>query len=554
MTTKDNSDGFKKELLEEYKEALESIERPVRNQDFFNQLNERGKTKRGDNLEKQIDKAINKLKALKKYQDSNEEKQKEMIEQKEEETREQFENASLSQMDILQILKHECPLFRYVTLEDTETTKQKELYIFDWDKGIYTKDITFFYKVISVLNSSTTEKIDKAIYYDLMKTASYKYKRKAERSGRYIAFKNGLWDGVACKLSEHFNPDIILLSCVPFEYNANAGEPVRNGVSNTGEPIEWHGRDIIDLFKNGDKKREILFYEVVRAIMSAKRNAFLFAWNEKGNGGKSTIGRMFSIIAGEKQTKLLNTNDFGQRFAFDGIEICSLIFGDDGALDKHSAKAIAMLKTLVTSNQIPTEGKGKDVKNSYFDGIIYQCSNALFTTDDITGGIIRRCIFLPFAEIPQSRTCAQVSEWIIKETLEHCPNAPERYTEPTNNEQYKQEFKENNDPYISFVDEYIKPIAGDCERIPLVFIYRHLFPIFCEEYPHLEKKSIQAVNKGIKDKMELLGYEYKKDARINEQQFHPIFKDINGNQKNYYSIISKENNGRNKFRGVYIRG
>lgn len=537
---------------------------PVRNEQLFKELKAKKEEKQGNNLEKQIEKAINKLKTLKKFQNAKEDEQNAMIEEKEKEVRNKYANTPLNQIEILNILKYECSLFHCLNLADTETDEQKELYIFDWDKGIYTKNATFLYKIISKLNPNTTEKMDKAIQYDLKKYASMYYTRKVEKSGRYIAFKNGLWDGKAGQFSEQFNPDIVLLSAIPFNYNPNAQEPIKHGTSITGKPIEWHGSDMVKMFKNGDDKREALFYEVTRAVMGGKRNVFLYAWNEKGNGGKSTIGRLFCALAGQKGTLRLNIDGLGGRFVLSSIEQYKLIYGDDMAVGgKVSPHATATLKTLVTGDKVSSEQKGKDIKTSFFNGVIYQCSNALFTTDDKTGGIVRRCIFLPFNEIPCDEACLAVSdwvedtdfiEWIIKETLIHCPSAPERYTEPTNNDEYKQDFKENNDPFIAFVSDYIEPITEQCERIPLVFIYRYLFRQFANDYPILEKATVQEVNNAIKDKMKVLGYDLKKRSRINESQFHPTYKDSEGNKKPYYDLMIKRNSGRSIFNNVYIKG
>lgn len=560
----ETNEQFLNRIKAQKEKEQSALDIPVRNKQLFEELRAKKEAKQADNLEKQLEREMNKLQSLKKFQNAKEEEQNAMIKAKEKEVHDKCAGTPLNQVEILTILKDESSLFHCLNLADTETDEQKELYIFDWDRGIYTKNATFLYTIISKLNPTTTEKMDKAIAYDLKKYAAMYFTRKAEKSGRYIAFKNGLWDGEKGQFSEHFNPDIVLLSAIPFNYNPNAQEPIKNGTSITGKHIEWHGSDMVEMFKNGDDKRETLFYEVTRAIMGSKRNAFLFAWNEKGNGGKSTIGELFCILAGKEGTLRTNIDALGTRFVLANIERKKLIYGDDMAVGgKMSPHATATMKTLSTGDEISSEQKGRDVKNSFFSGIIYQCSNVLFTTDDKTGGIVRRCIFLPFKEIPRDETCGAVIdwikepefiEWIIKETLNHCPNAPEQYTEPTNNDEYKQEFKENNDPFISFVSDYIEPITEQCERIPLVFIYRYLFRQFTDDYPSLEKATVQEVNNAIKDKMKVLGYDLKKRSRINESQFHPTYKDGEGNKKPYYDLMIKRNSGRSDFNNVYIKG
>lgn len=558
---------FTKFVMEDMKDqrAKDEAERniPVRNKQLFEELKAKKEAKQADNLESKIEKELNHLQNLKKFQRAKEDEQNAMVKAKEKEVRDKYAGTPLNQVDILNILKNECHLFHCLNLADTETDEQKELYIFDWDRGIYTKNATFLYKIIATLNKNTTEKMDKAIQYDLKKYASMYYTRGAEKSGRYIAFNNGLWDGERKQFSEHFSPDIVLLSSIPFNYNPNAQEPIKHGTSITGKPIEWHGGEMVEMFKNGDNKRETLFYEVTRAVMGSKRNAFLFAWNEKGNGGKSTIGELFSILAGNNGTLRANIDALGTRFALANIERYKLIYGDDMAVGgKMSPHATATLKTLVTGDKVSSEQKGKDIKTSFFNGVIFQCSNALFTTDDKTGGIVRRCIFLPFKEIPRDETCTMVSEWIkepdfiewiIKETLNHCPNAPEQYTEPTNNDEYKQDFKENNDPFIAFVSDYIEPITEQCERIPLKYIYDYLFPRFIQHYPALEKTSIQEVNARIKDKMIMLGYKLKKQARISKEQFQRTYNDTHGNVRYCYDRLIDDNNKKTNFSNVYIK-
>lgn len=427
---------------------------------------------------------------------------------------------------IAEALRFKINAFHCVTFKEINTETNKVLYWYDWDKGIYTRDIGLLNKIINAFNVSLPSKKREELKLQLTYTAEEK---ELDNTGRYIVFNNGTYDSLEHELvPRHFHTVYTLRAC-EYDYIEHKEEPSYTVKNVNGDAINWQPRSVVEAFKNGDDNREALFWQLLRAILSpcSYNHVFLYAYNERGNGAKSTIGELLKALAGSY--KNMNLSAIGQRFALVGIERAPLIYGDDNDT-KSTLKGAGMelFKSITQGIAVPIEEKGSPIYEGTFCGVWWQCSNAPMQFDDFNGSLDRRIILLPFKEIPKEQRSAdvlsdlikrkEVIEWFISETIKREPEAIQAFTKPKDNARQLEQLKEDNDPYSAFFSECIEPLISVMSTFPTRFIAR-LATVYGENvdsyFLHVSRRALKL---GITRHMERAGYSFVNASKLNKEE------------------------------------
>lgn len=417
-----------------------------------------------------------------------------------------------------------------------------EVFFYNWNKGYYTlNDIVLreaYYELTGeIITPATLETIKRELEE---RTLEYFPAEKRERG--CAVFKNGLYkDG---ELLEH-TPRFSVSNMGTIEYKKNAPLPRYKLVKNNGEEVWWSPQEIVDNFAQGDPERERLFWELVNVVIgNSYTNAFVYAWNEEGAGGKTTILEVFKALAGT--VTQADISELGGRFILDGVEKSRLIAGPDGdANARLSSEAARILKTLVDGDNITTEGKGKARKSVQFHGLIYQASNGPFMSEDATGGVMRRLVLLPFKAIPTEKQIKGVSsvatteeslEWFVSEAIKRFPTPVRSITRPKDSEKYIKEVKEDSSAVEAFLAwDRFNEVLEENTRIPHSFLFNELLPAFAREENDSEASSLtkRGFKKKIQSAMNNRGWA-NKQAVVKEEHFVSAYKDANGVTQRYY--------------------
>ena len=508
--------------MENYQKLLTEDElKHVTNEDLFQEIKDYKKDFEMKIIEKEMQKWRNGLQKA-----PNDAQEREHRQQLEENKKVQW-----TPVMIAKALKDEIAYFSAVTFKEINTDTNKVLYWYDWDKGAYTKDIAFINSLINVFNDVLATGERNKICEIIESNAEEK---ELDNTGRYIVFKNGTYDSEEERFIPYHDNNIYINRACPYNYHKEITTPSYKVKNIEGNDIEWTPYSVIEAFKNGDDNREALFWQLLRAILSPSKanHIFCYAYNEAGNGSKSTIGELFKSLAGDY--KNMNLSGLGQRFALVGVEKVPLIYGDDNDTKSTlNGSAMELFKSITQGIAVPIDEKNKPIYEGTSHGVWWQSSNAPMQFNDYNGSLDRRIILLPFKQIPKEQRStailsdiikrSEVIEWFISETIKREPKPVQAFTKPTNNAQLLEELTLFNDPYTDFVDEYIKPLTELLPRIPMRWIMQLLDSYAGHGNKSLRNKDQRAVTKGIKIHMEKLGYVYKNQGRIGKEKSKKIY-------------------------------
>lgn len=217
---------------------------------------------------------------------------------------------------------------------------------------------------------------------EALKYIDLKAETKEVANARFIAFANGVYDITTEELLG-FSPDMIITNKIPWNYNEKAYSEIADKTLNK---IACNDKSIRHLLE------ECIGYCFYRRNELSK----FFVLTGGGANGKSTFLDMVKNLLGQDNITSLDLNDLDERFSIGLMAGALANIGDDISDEFMQGKSIALLKKIVSGNQVKGEFKGKDAFffNPYIKLLF--SANDIPRTKDKTGAVLRRLVIIPF--------------------------------------------------------------------------------------------------------------------------------------------------------------
>lgn len=197
---------------------------------------------------------------------------------------------------------------------------------------------------------------------------------------KYICLENGIYDLEVKKLLE-FNSSYIIKNKIPWSYNPSANSEVMDKTLNK--------------ICCNDKQLRLLIEEMIGYCLF-RRNEIgkAFILTGQGANGKSTLLEVLNELLGEENISSVSLEELNHRFKTFQLEGVLANIGDD--ISNKYIEDNSTFKKLVTGEKVNVERKGRDpydFKN--YSKLIFS-ANELPRINDLSGGLKRRLIFIPF--------------------------------------------------------------------------------------------------------------------------------------------------------------
>ncbi|WP_346890728.1 phage/plasmid primase, P4 family [Clostridium sp. UBA3887] len=270
-------------------------------------------------------------------------------------------------------------------------------------------------------------------------------------SPKLIALKNGILD-IENKTLGDFNPEFKIKNKIPVNYNPAAYSEIMDKTLNK--------------ICCNDKQLRLLIEEMIGYILF-RRNELgkCFILTGHGANGKSTLLDVIKRLIGKENLSSVALNELNDRFRTFQLEGKLANIGDDisnGYIDDNST-----FKKLVTGETVNVERKGKDPFDfNNYSKLIFSC-NEIPRINDLSDGLKRRIIFIPFNAkfskrdpdydpfIIDKLMSNESLEYLLKLALEGLERIlyNRAFTTPKSVEDTWDDYEKRNNPIIGFLEE-----------------------------------------------------------------------------------------------------
>ncbi|NFS06279.1 DNA primase [Clostridium botulinum] len=347
-------------------------------------------------------------------------------------------------------------------------------------------------------NSTNSTRTEVLRYLDLL------CKNNKMTNPKYITLENGIFDLENKKLLE-FNSSYIIKNKIPWSYNPNA-------YSQTMDKT-------LDKICCKDKQLRLLIEEMIGYTLF-RRNELgkAFILTGGGSNGKSTLLEVLNELLGEENIASVSLEELNHRFKTFQLEGKLANIGDD--ISNKYIEDNSTFKKLVTGEKVNVERKGRDpfdFKN--YSKLIFS-ANELPRINDLSGGLKRRLIFIPFNAtfskkdkdynpfILDKLTSHEAMEYLLKLALEGLNRVliNHSFTHAEVCNQVWEEYEAINNPVVGFLED------NDIENEPVKEVYLR-YSAWCSE------NGLKSVSKPVFSReVQKQGYTSNERIRINGKQ------------------------------------
>lgn len=386
------------------------------------------------------------------------------------------------------------PLAEYLRDNEKIIKINDELHIYE--DGYYKQDDLAIERTMLkyMTNSSNGQRQEIIKYLELI------CENKKMSSPRYVVLKNGVLDLRSMDLLPH-DEKYIIKNKIDWEYNPEAYDET---MDNTLDKICVH-----------DKKLRMLVEEMI-GYTFLRRNELgkCFILTGGGSNGKSTLFEVMNLLIGEKNVSNVALKELGQRFKAFQLDGKLANIGDD--ISNEYIPDSSMFKNLCTGDKVNVERKGKDAYDMRSYAKLIFSANELPRINDLTDGLKRRLIFIPFKAkfskkdkdfnpfILDDLTEERAIEYLLKVALEGLQRVlmNNSFTNPKVCEKVWKDYEEINNPVMAFLNE------NDLHNTVIADAYR-MYSVYCEE------NGLKSLSKPVFGReVKKMGYESNKTIRI----------------------------------------
>mgnify|MGYP000550707913 CR=1 FL=1 len=334
--------------------------------------------------------------------------------------------------------------------------------------GYYSDNIIDVEKIMLkyIQNSTKTPRGEVLRYLELLCT------NKKLANPKYIVFNNGVFDLETKELLE-YSPKYIIKNKIPHNYN----------------PTAYH--ELLDKTLNKicckDKKLRYVIEEMIGYTL-LRRNELgkSFILTGDGSNGKSTLLDLINELLGEENISSVSLKDLSDRFKTFQLDGKLANIGDD--ISNEYIPDNSTFKKLVTGEKVNVERKGTDPYDFRNYSKLIFSANELPRINDLSGGLKRRLVFIPFNAkfskrdedydpfIKDKITTPAALEYLLKIAIDGLyrilNNNSITYSKAC--DQVWDEYEAINNPVVSFIDDH------KIENESINDVYRQ-YSVWCHE-------------------------------------------------------------------------
>ena len=275
----------------------------------------------------------------------------------------------------------------YFRLYGTSESKA-EIYIYDYDTGIYKEGGNFINKCISTIEDR----------YDALKYKRVHNRIKADLELSYVdripylePVENGIFNRKTKKL-EPFDPKYFFVSKISTNYTIDAMENY--------EPIreDFDIDDWLNTIACGDPELVTLLWQVTNEALNpneTRRKAVILLGN--GINGKGTFQEMLRNLIGVHNVSGLKVHQFqgkNDQFSLETLENAICNIGDD--VGSKPLDEIDVIKSIISGDRITFNRKGKSYMDYTFKLLLIFSANDLPPIREKTEAALDRLLIVPF--------------------------------------------------------------------------------------------------------------------------------------------------------------
>ena len=412
----------------------------------------------------------------------------------------------LSTLQIAGILKSE---ITFCTFDNTENAKLAMYCESGEQEGIYTRNENPIRRLIKQVEPNSTQNEANEVIYHLANTSPIK---KRTNDKNLIPVKNGIY----CKSDKQlydFTPELVFTSKIATDYVFSAVKPHFEDF----DIDEW-----IEIIADNDPEVITLLWQVISASLNGNYTyGKMIILTGSGSNGKGTYQDLIRNIVGADNVASLRINQFDDRFNLSVLEEKTVNIGDDIQANIYIDDS-ANLNSVITGDAVMIDRKYQSQYTAEFKMTHIFSTNGMPRIKNQTDGTYRRLRIVPFNK--QFLGCNEnkaikedyikrksLREYVLKRAIEM---DFADFIEPEASKIALEEYKLDNDPIRTFVEEYFEMIEeittdqNDIKSIPTGLIYEY-YLAFCHKNNYQKVTHRNFTNK-LKELIDPNKWEYKK--------------------------------------------
>lgn len=295
----------------------------------------------------------------------------------------------------------------FAVIYTDDPTKDKALYYYDYDEGIYSRDESMLETLIlAVAPEMTNTKTRQNLLDTILKMPSDipVVQNFVLTHEKQLAVGNGVLDLVS-KTLQPFSPDFFITSKIDTDYIATASvEPTYNG---------WSWSQSLKQLSDGDDSKEKLLWQVCKAAIigaSWLRQAVLLIDDGRGMTGKSTFEDALIGVVGKSNTAQLRLAEMSDETKlFDALDK-RLIVGDDNDVETVINR-YDYLNPVISSELIRVRNYYHKSEATTLHAFVLQSCNGLPPFKNATIAFFNRLKIIKFAH---HHNAGNPADWRVK--------------------------------------------------------------------------------------------------------------------------------------------
>lgn len=410
---------------------------------------------------------------------------------------------------VADILKRECTFI----LIDEDNPELAPLAVYDLDAGIYQKGERFINRLAMTVERSLTQQACNTIRHYLTTECE---ERQRTNDKNLVVVNNGIFNRSTKRL-EPFSSEYVFVNKVATNYVKNAKEPHFK---------DWNFSEWVKELSDGNPSKETLLWQMFSVAVNANyiSEVAVFFLSEQGRTGKSTFQQLMVNLVGRHNTASLKIKEFESDFKLASAYGRSLVIGDDNN-PKDFNETSENFKSVVTSDSVLLNPKGKEPFSTKLTPFVIQSMNGLPRFKDITDGLQRRLRVVLFNHSykgdKNNRLIkekyiydSQLLEYILSKVINM------EFEEVEDTEESRQAIHElvlENSAVLSFFED--KFLELESERLPVKFLFKY-FQAWCEHENQPTNMRQRTFTKEFRSIVERNGWTYHRNNLAPLHFFH----------------------------------
>lgn len=357
-------------------------------------------------------------------------------------------------------------LAKYLIANENVVKINDQLHIYK--DGYYSNNLLNIEKVMLkyIQNSTKTPRGEVLRYLELLCT------NKKLANPKYIVFNNGVFDLETKELLD-YSPKYIIKNKIPHNYN----------------PVAYHellDKTLSKICCNDKNLRKVIEEMIGYTLLRRNELGKSFILTGDGSNGKSTLLDLIYELLGEDNISSVALKELSDRFKTFQLDGKLANIGDD--ISNEYIPDNSTFKKLVTGEKVNVERKGTDPYDFRNYSKLIFSANELPRINDLSGGLKRRLVFIPFNAkfskrdedydpfIKDKITTPAALEYLLKIAIDGLyrilNNNSITYSKAC--DQVWDEYEAINNPVVSFIDDH------KIENESINDVYRQ-YSVWCHE-------------------------------------------------------------------------